>query len=61
MRSDDEEILDILSKIDELARDFNETAAEAKRRADRVHANTWNSLAELWQSIHEWKDRRWPQ
>ena len=62
MRSDNEEILDrFLCKMDELDRYLDEAAAEAKRRADEVHANTWNSLAELHQSIHAWKDRQWSQ
>ena len=62
MRLDDKEILDrFLSKMDELDRALDKAAAEAKRRADEIHANTWNSLAELCQSIHAWKDRRWSQ
>ena len=40
MRLDDEEILDgFLSKMDEIERDSDEAATEAKRRADKVCAN----------------------
>ena len=40
-RSDNEEILHrFLSKMDEIERDSDEAATEAKRRAGEVHANT---------------------
>ena len=47
--------------MDEIVRDLDKATAEAKRIADEVHTNTRNSLAELPQSIHVWKDRQWPQ
>ena len=40
-RSDDKEILDrFLSKMDEIEKDSDKAAAEAKRRVDEAHANT---------------------
>ena len=56
-RSDDEEILDgFLSKMDELEKDLDEAAAEAKRRAEEVHATTQSSLAEVCQCVKAWKE-----
>ena len=56
-RSDGKEILDgFLSKMDELERDLNEAAAEAKRRVEEVCATTWSSIAELCQCIKVWKE-----
>ena len=49
MRSDDEEILDILSKIDKLARNSDETMAEAIRRAEEGHIEMQTSIANLHQ------------
>ena len=57
-RPDDEETLDgFLSKMDEIERDLDEAVAEAKRRADEVHANTWSLIAELCQHVKVWKER----
>ena len=40
-RSDDKDILDRkLSKMDEIEKDLDKAATEAKRRVDEVHANT---------------------
>ena len=49
MRSDDEEILDILSKIDKLVRNSDETMAEAIRRAEEGHIEMQTSIANLHQ------------
>ena len=57
MGSDDKEILDeSLSKMDEIEKDLNEAVAEAKRRAEEVHATTQSSLAELCQHVKVWKE-----
>ena len=57
MRSDNKEILDrFLSKMDELERDSDEAAAEAKRRAEEVCATTQNSMMELCQCVKALKE-----
>ena len=57
MRSDNEEILDgFLSKMDEIERDSDEAATEAKRRADEVCTNMQSSLADLCQRVKAWKE-----
>ena len=58
-RSGGEEILDgFLSRMDEIVRDLDKAAAEAKRRAEEICINTRSSVVvDLCQCIKAWKER----
>ena len=61
MRSDNKEILDILSKMDEIVEHSDEAMAEVIRRAEEGHIEMQTSIANLHQCINMLRERRQPQ
>ena len=58
IRLDDDEILDgFLARMDEIERDSDSAAAEAKRRVVEICTNMRSSVADLHQHIKVWKER----
>ena len=61
MRSDNEEILDILSEIDKLARNSDERMTDVIRRAEEGCIEMQTSLANLHQCVNMLRERWQPQ
>ena len=60
-RLDNKKILDILSEIDKLARNSDETMAEAIRRAEEGCIEMQTSIANLYQRVYKLRERQQPQ
>ena len=57
-RLDDKEILDgLLSRMDKIVRDLDETTAKVKRKVEEIHINMQNSVVDLCQHVKVWKER----